>query len=187
MPIYNPGCAKIDDEETNGLLGVSNSLAYRVGEVERHLHSNESWFGAAVTPNGEIHIADRIGDTTTPLVVDAGNNTWGSWTQILGSNDTPARSGMAKFDLHRIEFAAAERSGIHFVQITFGDVAATAFSAGYFTEFVFYEPVGGVISEPVPIQVRRYSVGTKVWMRVYIPTQNTGTISFYLGFHEYEG
>jgi hypothetical protein len=35
------GLEKIDNKATLGSLGTSNSLAYRVHEIERHLHSYE--------------------------------------------------------------------------------------------------------------------------------------------------
>ena len=38
---------KIDDQATDGLSGVHNSLAYRTQEIERHLHSRERWLGLA--------------------------------------------------------------------------------------------------------------------------------------------
>ena len=39
------GSRKIDSLATDGLAGVSNSLAYRVHEIEKHFHSEEHWYG----------------------------------------------------------------------------------------------------------------------------------------------
>ena len=178
---------KIDNATTDGLSGTSNSLAYRVEEIEKHLHSNESWFGAAVTPDGEVHVADRIGTSTTAFQADAGNNTWGSWLQILGSDDTPARGNNAKFDLHRIEIPTSERTGIHFIQVAFGASGAAALASGDYTEFVIVEPVGQALPEPIDVQVPRYNAGTKAWLRVFIPGEDTGTLDFFFGLHEYIG
>lgn len=178
---------KIDSAATNGLLGVEDSLAYRIGEVERHLHSYESWFGAAVVPNGEIHVADRIGTTAASFQADAGNDTWGTWLQILGSSDTPARAGNVKFDLHRIVFTAAERTGVHFIQISYGASGAAGLAAGEYTEIVLVEPLGTAVPSPVDLNDRRSDAGTKTWLRVFVPGQNTGTLNFFIGVHEYEG
>jgi len=94
---------KIDAEATLGLTGVLDSLAYRVHEIERHLHSSASWFGVANTPTATKK-ADRIGTCTGPFVIDGGDSsaapTWGAWVQILGSEDTPARTDQVYFDPH---------------------------------------------------------------------------------------
>jgi len=155
-------------------------------ESEHHVHSYERWFGTAVTPDGEVHVADRIGTATTALQIDAGNDTWGSWTQVLGGSDTPATAGMTKYDFHRIFVSATERTAVHFIQFGFGASGAAALSSGDYTEFVF-EPSSNQVEEaPIELQGRRQDVGTKVWARAYIPGQNTGTISFFAGLHEYE-
>ena len=52
---------KIDDEAVSGLLGTYDSLAYRVHEIERHLHSAGSWFGQASSANPTTHVANRTG------------------------------------------------------------------------------------------------------------------------------
>ena len=94
---------KIDEQATDGLLGTSNSLAYRVHEIERHLHSGGRWFEAAAVPDGEDHVADRIGSGAGAFEIDAGNDTWGDWTQILGADDTPTVAGKTHFDPHTPE------------------------------------------------------------------------------------
>ena len=107
---------KIDDTATNGLLGVSNSLAYRVAEIERHLHSAASWFGKAAVASGETHVADRIGAGIDPFRIDAGNEDWGAWVQILGSDDTPARTGLVYFDPHMMIVENTESAAVYFIQ-----------------------------------------------------------------------
>ena len=37
------GTAKLDSAATEGLEGVSNSIAYRVHEIEKQFHNYESW------------------------------------------------------------------------------------------------------------------------------------------------
>ena len=178
---------KIDNEATDGLLGTPNSLAYRVHEIERHFHSYESWFGLAASPSGEVHRADRLATNIAPFVIDAGNNTWGNWVQILGSDDTPARTDQVKFDLHRLLFTATENNSVYFFQLAFGDSGAAALSAGDYTEAVFIPSSNQIDSGPVDINDRRKDAGTKAWARCISYGDNTGTMSFYFGLHEYEG
>lgn len=179
---------KIDGMATDGLAGTSNSLAYRVHEGERHLHSFERWFGAANVPNGEIHVADRIGTTTTAFQVDAGNNTWGSWLQILGSDDTPADTGMAYFDGHRWIITAVEvANAVYLIQVAAGTSGAAGLAAGTYSELVVKPITTNARSFPGFIQSRRIAAGTKVWVRTWAVGQNTATLDFFFGIHEYEG
>ena len=184
---YDAETSKIDKLATNGLAGVSNSLAYRVHELERHFHNWESWFGLAASPSGETNVADRIANAINPFQADAGVSDWGSWLQILGSSDTPARATMMKFDFHRIFVIATERTTRYYIQIGFGDSGAAALSAGTYTEFIMRPQSASVRSTPIDFLTRRYAAGTKVWFRTVCSGQSTGTIDFYVGMHEYEG
>lgn len=178
---------KLDSQTTLGLAGTNNSTAYRIHEVERHLHSYENWFEVAATPSGETHIADRIGTGAGAFQVDAGNDTWGAWLQIIGSSDTPSVAGNVKYDLHRFEFTSAERNAVYFVQFAFGETGAGALTSNDYTEAVLKPASNQIDSGPVLIQARRKTAGTKVWARTMCPGNDTGTLDFYFGLHEYEG
>ena len=179
--------AKIDGAAVDGLDGVSNSLAYKVHEIERHFHGWERWFGLAGAPDAE-HRADRIGTTTTPFQANGGNLVWGSWLQILGSTDTPTNGSMAKFDLHRIQMVAVQRiNATYFVQIALGASGAAALESGDYTEFVFHPQSAQAQEVPVEMIARRKDAGTKAWLRCLAVGENTGTMDFFFGIHEYEG
>jgi len=181
--------SKIDKRATDGLAGVNDSLAYRVHEIENHVHSYERWSGAAASPSGETHVADHLhnNSSASAFQIDAGNDTWGSWVQIIGSTDTPVNTGMVKFDFHRIQFVAIERTALYWVQFAFGETAAGALTADDFVILPF-EPQSNQAKEfPIDTQTKRHTVGTKVWARCVCPGQNTATADFYYGLHEYEG
>jgi len=171
----------------DGLAAPSGSVMYRVGEIERHLHSYEIGFETAAVPNAEIHVADAIGDGAGAFQIDAGNDDWGAWVQVLGSSDTPFRSGSVKFDLHRIEIEAAEQNQTYFIQIAFGESGAIALAAEDYTETIVSPASNLIDSGPIEIQTRRIAVGTKAWVRCKCPGQNTATLDFYPLLHEYEG
>ena len=179
---------KIDDEATDGLLGEVDSLAYRVAEIERHHHNWERWFEAAATPSGETHVADRMGEGGGSFQVDAGNDDWGAWVQILGSDDTPVVEGNAFVDAHRVAFTAQERNNqVYFLQFALGVSGAAALAAGTYSEFVLRTGSGASVVEPVAMLTRRFASSTKLWARTKAPGANTGTIDFCIGVHEYEG
>jgi len=175
------------DTTVTSIESTVDDTASEVEEIERHLHSFERWFGAAVVPNGEIHVADRIGTTTAAFRADGGNNTWGSWLQILGSADTPADVGMTYFDGHRWLVTAIERANaVHFIQVAAGASGAEALAAGAYSEFPIKPITVQARASPGWIQSFRIAAGTKVWLRVWAVGQNTGTVDFFFGIHEYE-
>lgn len=179
---------KIDELTTNGLDGVSGSIAYRVHEIDRHIHSYERWAEAAAVPVGETHVADRLCTGAGAFQADAGNDDWGTWLQILGTADTPAIAGNVKFDLHKISILAQERINTEYcIQIAYGTSGAVALAAEAYTEFSIKTGGGNTIITPVRIQARRIAVGTKIWLRLNCPGQNTATLDFKIGLHEYEG
>lgn len=179
---------KIDNYPVNGLLGTQDSLAYHAAEIERHLHARERWFGKASSPSGTTHAADRIGPGITPFVLDAGNNTWGEWTLLFGSGDTPYFSGSAYFDPRQGIVTAIEHiNTVYFLQFGGGSNSDNIISTEAYTESVVQLTATVPRGLPVPIQSRRVAAGTLVWGRCLAYGQNTGTISFYVGLHEYEG
>lgn len=187
-PISTANINKIDSAPSDGLNGVVDSVAYRIHEAERHMHSFERWFGAAAVPDGEVHVADRIGTTKVAFQVDAGNDTWGSWLQVLGSSDTPVDTGMTSFDGHRWIITAVERANaIHFIQVAAGASGAAALTAGTYSELIVKPITVNARAFPGFIQSRRIAAGTKVWVRAWAVGQATGTLDFFFGIHEYEG
>ena len=166
--------------------GLGTRILRIVEEIERHLHNFERWFGAAAVANGEIHVADSISTVKVPLVVDAANDDWGAWVQILGSADTPAIVSNTKFDLHRFNFTAFEtNNSVHSVQVAFGASGAAALSDGSYSEFVLRTGAGNTFIGPIDLLDRRADVGTKVWIRNWAHGVDTSTLSFFFGIHEY--
>ena len=178
--------SKIDSQATRGLLGVEDSLAYRVAVIERHLHSTGRWIETAATSSGETHVCDRIGEGAGSFQLDGGNNTWGAWVQLCGSDDTPIQDGKLYFDPHQVIVEDSERASVYFIQIGRGDSGAAILSAGTYTEFVYSATVQkdtGIIS----VQSGRAPAGSKLWGRCWSVGHDTGTINFFIGLHEYEG
>lgn len=174
--------ARIDHLATDGLSGVNNSLAYRIGEVERHFHSYERWYGVAAAPSG-THKADQIAKDIAAFELDAGDDAYGSWVQLLGSADTSL-----KYDLHELYFTYAETAAtVHFVQLAFGDTGDGAVAAGTYTEIIYRSGAAVNREAPVVIQTRRQAAGTLAWARVLAYDVNTSKVQLYFGMHYYEG
>lgn len=186
---YRSGTTKIDDEAVDGLLGTNNSLAYKVHEIEKHFHNHEDWFGLAATPVAETHRADALSTgTVAPFQIDAGSDTWGAWVQILGSTDTPHRSGMVKFDMHKLQVSDAEKTDIPiFIQISAGATGDAGVAALDYTTIAYQTAVTKAGEGAVSFMQSRLAVGTKVWARCIAIGTDTMTLDFYFGLHEYAG
>lgn len=179
-----------DSRTCAGLTGVSNSLCCRVGEIERHFHSRERWFGKLAVQTA----TDWADNTLTPYRAISGNNDYGSDPNdealVLGTADTPAISGMTHYDVHHLEVIAASSTTVYKLRIVYGTgTMADAIAAGqYSTVMVKYDPgIGDTSGTPIEIQMPRCAAGSmQVWVQAWNATNNA-TIDFFVGLHEYEG
>jgi hypothetical protein len=185
-----PEIEKLDSLATDGLAGTSNSLAYRVHEIEKHFHSAGSWFGAANSPTA-THFADRIGTCTASFQIDGGDSsgapTWGTWVQIFGSDDTPVRTSQLYYDPHEILIAAAQEEVVHMIQFARGASGAAGLAAGTYTELVIGVDATKKFKGITRVQTGRAPAGSLLWARCIAMGKNTGTVDFYIGIHEYVG
>ena len=186
---FQPEVNKIDLKATDGLAGVKNSLAYRTHEIETHFHSYERWCEKAGTPSGEDTICVPVGDADGAGVFqpDAGDDDWGSWLQIVGATDTPVVTGGVYYELHKLLVTATELNEIYFLQIAFGATGAAGLAADDYITTAFIPASNAIDSAPVTVQSKRIAVTTKAWIRLMCPGQDTATLNFLFGLHEYPG
>ena len=183
--------AKIDSLTTLGLLGVSNSLGYRVHEIERHFHGRERWLGKRASQT-----ATEWGTPTvlTPFRAISGNNTYGAEANdealVLGTADSPLIAGNTRFDLHRIVMIGASSSTAYKLRIVYGaGTMADAITAGQYSEVVIMSDPSAqqVPHEVTEVMMPRGTCGTtQVWVQAWNATDNA-TFDFLVGLHEYEG
>jgi hypothetical protein len=173
------------------MSGIGGTLDGRilagVIENEGHIHNWEKWFGLAASADAELHVADRMGPAIAPFQLIAGNLTWGSWVQILGTNDTPASTGMTLFDGHRVIVIDTDSVNPFIIQVVGGESAGIAaqLAAENFSEFPFVSGTNNNDSGITDIISHRIDVGTKVWARACCIGSNGSTIDLYFGIHEY--
>jgi hypothetical protein len=183
------GTSKLDNAATDGLLGTPDSLAYRVHEIERHLHNQEKWFGLAGVPSGETHVADRMAGGIAPFQLVAGVDDFGAWVQILGSDDTPVIAGNVKIDGHRFMVIDTNSTNPFIVQFVVGESSeiAAKIAAEEFTEAPYISATNNNDSGISDIMSRRADAGSKVWARCACIGSSGSLFDFYFGIHEYEG
>ena len=186
---------QIDNASVLGLLGTENSLAYKVHEMEKHIHNREFWFGEHETRSLENDCGQI--NTMAPFQTDAGDGTqgdyilgWGNPVCVIGWNDLPVTSDGVKFDLHRIVVVDVQATAdlvLHKVQIVYGrGTFAEALAAQQYTDLPPFIPLRGASFTIMDFMMpRRYCGGDKVWVRHCVDGVDTATMDFFIGFHEY--
>jgi len=162
-------------------------LQATLDEHDMHFHNWSVVGGAAAAPSGETHVCDWDYEMATiaPFQIDAGADTWGAWTLIIGSDDTPARVGNTEFDFRHITIEDVERDGATtMLQIGHGDPVSQIFIQQQLSTRIFV-PKKDVKHNPLEIMTKRITAGEKVWARLWVKGQNTGTMDFYIDVHEY--
>lgn len=159
----------------------------KVVEVERHHHNREKWFGLAAVASGELHVADRMDGVILPFQLTSGASDFGSWVQVLGSDDTPVDADMTKFDGHRVLVTATDDTNPFIIQIVSGESAdiAAKILAEEFTEFPFVAATNNIETGISDLITRRVDAGEKVWARCACVGVTGKLIDFYFGIHEY--
>jgi len=185
---------KIDNQAVLGLLGTTNSLAYRVHEIEKHFHNTERWFGKSADQSGVNSWATSVstGGMPTSFRAISGSNAFGGDANdealVWGLYDTMGTD--VKLDLHEIFVTASSVTSLWIIRIVYGSgTMADAITAGQYTDFplIADAAVGGSIDVIVPVLMPRITIGThKVWIQGKNATNNA-TIDFLVGGHSYAG
>lgn len=171
--------------------GIGGSLDARilriVDEIKRHHHNLEKWFGIAVDSDGGLSVGARMDGAILPFRLTAGASDFGSWVQILGSNNTPVQADMTLFDLHRAMITSTDSTVQFIVQLIKGESAdiAAKLSAEDFTEFPYVSGSNNNDSGITEIIDCRCAVGEKLWARCACVGLTGKVLDFYFGIHEY--
>ncbi len=176
---------KIDDAATDGLTGTSNSLAYRVNEIEKHMHSRGRFWGS----NGAATETNAIdANVDTPFVAVSGNDDWGVAIPICGTGDDPTDLSYAKFDAHFVLVTDTDHATPYRLRFVYGTgTSGEAIAADQWSEGMFITSTGP-FSSGVPLggQMPRVDVGTKLWCQVWNATSGSN-VDFFWGCHGYIG
>jgi hypothetical protein len=178
------GTNKIEDEATLGLLGTSNSLAYRIHEMERHVHSNERWASKLAVP-----AANRVTTTgMTPFIIASGANAYGVAVQVMDIADAVGLfPGAVKYDLHRLFISDLDHTTPYRLRISYGTgTQPDAVAAGQYSEVMWRSDNVNSDRAPITVQMRRIDAATKSWIEIWNAT-NGSEMDLYTGLHFYEG
>lgn len=184
MPLNNPisvDSIKAETDKIPAEVIKAATILDEVVEIAHHLHGRERWLGKSAASTE----ADAAADVLTPFIIDSGNNAYGTGVCILGTTDTPfINPANVKFDLHEILIVATERTAEPYkIRISWGDTEAAGIAAGNYSTLMLY-PTTQIRTAPIFMMMPRLLVGTKVWANCWC-ANNTGTIQFFVGIHEY--
>jgi hypothetical protein len=169
----------------NGDLEVfSDGSSKAVHDLQRLKFAYERWYGHAAVTIGTSHWADslslqELGDNLTNFQVDAGNDVWGEWVQIFGSDDLPDK--YTTFKIGRVTIVEYENTDVtHLLQFAFGESADIAIRNDDFTEIIVHTGTNTDFSysDPIDIPMERVPKGTNVWARNWAQVTNTSTLDF---------
>jgi hypothetical protein len=108
--------------------------------------------------------------------------------QVLGTDDTPYRVGMVKFDIHRLFMTAFSVDTPYILRIVYGSGnMADAVAAGQYSIVPVatnVTPANKSTGNPIDVIMPRVAAGTKVWIQAKCATDNA-TVDFLVGIHEY--
>lgn len=184
-----PELFKLDKAPVDGLLGVVDSIGYKLEEIETHFHNHEHWRGKLAVQT-EINWADN---TLTPYQAISGSNDYGSdaddEAKVLGTGDTPI-NGDVKFDPFRILIISLSTDTPWKLRMAHGSgTLSEAIAAEQVSEVMVVNVVTGSKSGGTPLEFRtpRLDAGVdKVWIQAWNATDNA-TCEFFIGLHGYAG
>jgi len=176
-----PYTEKIDNKKVNGLLGVNNSLAYKVHEIEKHFHSSEYWFG----DDGDSSMSQD--NNLTPWRLTAGNGeAYGTPIQLSEANDfLDAMSTAVKIDLHELSVTESNTNDTNYM-IQFWTGKGSFAQSTFRTETPYRTGNNAQEAQPVQVMCPRFKPSEKIWARVKSQT-NAATLDLIIGIHGYVG
>lgn len=164
---------KIDGEATDGLTGTVDSLAYRVNEIEKHVHNYGHWYGK---DPGDAFLLEN-GLVSWQLTAGAGG-AYGNWVQLSNGDEISD----PYYDPHLITVTQASAQGkLYYIQFGTGTGGAQV----VITTIAFF-PAATLRQSPVDVICTRVANTSLLWARAACET-DAATVSFVLGAHHYAG
>ena len=165
----------IDSQVTLGLLGTEDSLAYRVHEIEDHLHSVGHFYGKDPGDNFLLE------NGHTPWVLTAGaSEAFGAWVQLSDGDEITD----PEYDPHLTTvYAVSNANTTYIIQYGVGDGTVLGTTVVGATWFKSSATLRGA---PEEVQARRINNTDKLWARCNSAADGA-TISIGLGLHTYPG
>lgn len=156
--------------------------------IEDHVHNYERWFGASPGQTGP-GLQNSL--TGFRLTSSSTLNVFGSVVTILDGTETPTKTSMTKFDLHRLLLINVQNNSktyrIRFANNSKGHANyAAAVAAGIYSDLCLRIDTAPVHGFPYEIKSERFPAGTIIWAAVATADSLAQWIDFMVAIHEYQ-
>jgi hypothetical protein len=180
---------RIDHLAVDGLLGVNNSLAYKVHEIEKHFHHLGRVYGKSADQSG---VDWALENSLTTFRAISGNGVFGADTndeaKVWGTGDTSDIVGDTKFDLSQILVVTLSVDTPYILRLVYGTgTMAAAIIAKQYSCILAQNSVTGAKANgaAIPIAMRRLTYGVdKIWLQAACASDNA-TADVLIGLHGY--
>ncbi len=165
---------------------LSKALAEAL-EVERHFHAHERLIAKHQAPTGTVKADTSATAFYTWDFTAAGDSTFGTALQILGSDDTPIIAGMTKYDFGKVMITVVNSNTLYKMRIYCGATVGVAEATGEITDIWFRgDDTNPQQAHPVEIELKmkRHDAGSLIWVAIANAT-GAQTASAVFAIHEY--
>jgi hypothetical protein len=105
---------------------AGRALADRADVIDDHFHNYEEVYGMAAVPTA-THFGDR--ESLTPYLVTSGIGVFGAEVGLLGTGDTPFRTGSIFYDIRRVSIQDASVATAFILRVLWKTPAQTVAQA----------------------------------------------------------
>lgn len=165
---------------------LSRTLAEAL-EGERHHHRYHSTIAAHQNPTGAVKADTREQAFYTFDLTAAADSTFGTDVQVLGTGDTPIRTGMNFFEFAEGFMVAVNSNTVYKLRIACGASYSDAVSNGDYTDiWIRGDSSNPQQSSPIEFEIgsERFPAGSLVWIAI-ANAAGAQTASFLFAIHEY--
>ncbi len=155
--------------------------------IETHDHNHERVFAKNQSPTATVKADPSATAFSTWDFTAAGDSTFGTALQVLGSDDTPMQAGMTKYDFNKVMITAVNSNTLYKMRFYCGATVEIAEAAGEFTDIWFRgDDTNPQQAQPVEIEfkMKRHDAGSLVWVAIANAT-GAQTASAVFALHEY--
>jgi len=173
-------------EAQSDFQSVLSNIYTELQTVGKHIHNYERWLGSTsgVAPADEDSFDPFIATTSATA------EEFGTPIAVLDGTDTPVQSNMNYFDLHRLlitDISVADE--VFKIRIADNGSGATSWSeavaAGHYTDILIQVTSISEFISPIQLKQNRLAKASKIWVAIAKEGAGSGTISFFIGLHEY--
>lgn len=172
---------------SNVNLGGRDPDSMLLEKIDEESHTSKDTFGLSSSASFPTTAADA--DTMTPYELTSGDNAYGPWLFLIGSDDTPFRVDKETFDINDLLIQTISAAETGRIQIGWDLTTTTAILTNETYTSIMFNPEGigaNVAVGHVDVDTIDIDAGTLVWARLWVDGENGATASIFLEIHEFD-